>query len=60
MDVIVVWGAVGLVYKICHNIRLCQGKNNIYELYLGYFNYLMADKKKRDASRAPLYLLNES
>lgn len=46
MDVIVVWSAVGLVYKICHNIRLCQGKNNIYELYLDYFNYLMADKKE--------------
>ncbi len=46
MDVIVVWGAVGLVYKICHNIRLCQGKNNIYELYLDYFNYLMTDKKE--------------
>ena len=46
MDVIVVWGAVGLVYKICHNIRLCQGKKNIYELYLDYFNYLMTDKKE--------------
>lgn len=46
MDVIVVWGAVGLVYKICHNIRLCQWKNNIYELYLDYFNYLMTDKKE--------------
>lgn len=46
MDVIAVWGAVGLVYKFCHNIRICQGKNNIYELYLDYFNYLMADKKE--------------
>lgn len=56
MDVIVVWGAVGLVYKICHNIRLCQGKNNIYELYLGYFNYLMADiKEERRQGGASLY-----
>lgn len=46
MDVIAVWGAVRLVWKICYNILLCQGENNIYELYLGYFNCLMADKKE--------------
>lgn len=46
MDVIAVCGAVGLVYKSCHNIRLCQRKNNTFELYLDYFNYLMSDKKE--------------
>ena len=46
MDVIAVWGAVGLVWKICYNILLCQGKNNIYELYLDYFNYPIPEKKE--------------